>query len=640
MLVSRTWLQKYFDTELPSGGEIADLLTFGAFEIESVEEVEGDTVIDVDVLANRASDCLSHRGVAREISVLGNIPMTIDPFLQDIPEYKHSNRILLEIERADVCPVHVLARISGVKVGPSPAWLRKGLEALGQRSINNVVDATNYIMLMYGQPNHAFNAKKLIEEDGAVGINIRQARKGERITILGGEEKELDDTIAVLADIHSDDALDIAGVKGGTHAELTEATTDIVLSAAKFQPLAIRKTAQKVGIRTDAVKRFENEVPDALPHYAMEALVTLVLDIAGGTLIGYTATERGPAEKVVIPVSTRKVNEILGTSLSNDEIKALLTRLRFPYTESGDVINVTTPWERLDLQIPVNIVEEIGRVYGYRNIPGTQLPKATEPAVLGKEYMYAEKIRHAIAPLGFTEVLTYSLRDRGVVRLENSLASDKDHLREALAPGLSDALVANAHHMPLLGRYEDIRVFEIGRVFPSLDHEETRVAFGVSVAGEKKKESRINAIIDSALEAIEKELDVELNGESKDGIYEFSLTALLENCSDRDAVPTNPHIAGDVSVRPVVPFPVVLRDIALWTPSGTDKEEIEKTIHKNAGDTLVRLDQFDQFEKEGRVSYAYHLVFQAVDRTLTDAEIGEVMKTVEEAIRGAGWEVR
>jgi phenylalanyl-tRNA synthetase beta chain len=281
MLVSYKWLQSYFEKPLPPVEDVVHAFTFGAFEIEGTEEKHGDTIIDIKVLPDRACYCLSHRGIAKELSALLGVPMKQDPFVKSIPSLTPTSAVLTV--RADPMrsPYYATALIKNVHVAPSPQWLKEALESMGQRSINNVVDATNYVMLDLGTPLHAFDAKKTSGH-----IDVRSAKEGETITLLGGAEKTLTGTETLITDADTGAALALAGVKGGALAELDAETTDIIVEAATFDPVITRKTAAKHDVRTDASKRFENKVAPVLPAHGMEAVVALITTVAGGVVEG------------------------------------------------------------------------------------------------------------------------------------------------------------------------------------------------------------------------------------------------------------------------------------------------------------------------------------------------------------------
>ena len=281
MLVSYNWLKEYLTPAAPSIKEITELLTFRAFEIEGVEEKGDDTVLDIDVLPNRSSDCLSHRGIAREIATLTNKPLAFDP-LAKMPNLTPTDLLAVEIEEVNDCPRFTAALISGVTVKESPDWLKERLEALGQRPINNIVDATNYVMYALGQPLHAYDADLFPKVDGQWRFKVRRAESGESINLLaegGGDEDrvvELKGTELLIVDGSANTPIGLAGVNGGQHAMVHDKTTKIIIEAANFDPTLTRLTARALNTVIDASKRFENEPSRELPLYAQAAIAKLL----------------------------------------------------------------------------------------------------------------------------------------------------------------------------------------------------------------------------------------------------------------------------------------------------------------------------------------------------------------------------
>jgi phenylalanyl-tRNA synthetase beta chain len=637
MKVSYEWLQTFFEEGvLPSADALAQTLIFHAYEVEGVEEVDGDTVLDVDVLPNRSSDSLSHRGIAREISTLLRIPLRDDPLRAHVELTPVTQSITVALGSGS-CSRYVAAHITGVKVGPSPDWLRKRLEAIGQKSINNVVDATNYVLFSIGQPTHVFDAQKFSGEKPHVGT--RRAKKGENIMLLGEEEAtELTDIVTVITDENSGAAVAVAGVKGGTRAEVDENTTDIIIESAKFDPMQTRLAAQALRLRTDASTRFENDVPDEMTSYGIVAVVKLILDIAGGELTGFASAGDIQQKNKGVTVTAEEASRVLGVQISPGEIEDIFTRLGFKYTYDGERFVVVAPFERRDVHIPEDVIEEIGRVFGYEKVPAQQLPDS-EPTNVYKKFAYAEKIRNVLTDLGLTEVYLYSLRDSGEVRLENSLASDKDHLRADLSTGIIESLDKVEKHMPLLGLYDAVKIFEIGNVFTRSD-EETHVCAGVRVVGTKKREERTHEALKKVRNTLSESLDVTLpepNGET----LEFNLDAILDTLPDVATYTTFPLARDGIRYTPSSQYPFALRDIAVWMPAGAGANDLKELIEKHSGDLLARIDLFDSFEKDGRVSYAFHLVFQSMDETLTDGRVGDIMYEIEmEITNKKDWEIR
>lgn len=635
MKVSYEWLQTFFDKNtLPSVEELEQILTFHAFEIEGVEEVGNTSVIDVDVLPNRASDSLSHRGIAHEISALLKLPMADDPLRKDVELTLLTDSITVSLDEDASCSYYVAAYITGISISESPQWLKERLEAIGQKSINNVVDATNYILFGLGQPTHVFDAKKL-----GKGIGTRLAKKDEKITFLGGTQITLDETMTVIVDTENDIPLAVAGVKGGVAAEVTSETTDIIIEAAKFSPVQTRKTAQALKTRTDASARFENDVPDQLVTYGAHEVVKLILDIAGGELVGYASGGASVEKNESVTVSANQVSRLLGADITDADIEDIFTRLEFMYTKEGDNFVVTAPFERKDIVIKEDVIEEIGRVYGYNRIESKQLDTLERSPSVNKTFAYAEMVRNVLAESGITETYLYSLRDSGEVTLLNALASDKNHLRQNLADGLVELLEKSEKNMLLLGLYDAVSVFEIGNVFTK-DSEETNVAIAVRVTGKKEKEERTAARLTEVKESLEKVLGTKLP-EPIGEVLEFSLTKIIEELPEVEKYPEMKVLGESISYAPFSQYPFMLRDVAAWVPNKTSIEEIKEVIVNHSGVLLKRCDLFDEFTKDGRTSYALHLVFQSMEETLTDEKVGDIMKRIEADINiKEGWEIR
>jgi phenylalanyl-tRNA synthetase beta chain len=460
MLISYLWLQKYFDKKLPSPERVADALTFHAFEIESLEKKDNDTIIDVKVLPNRTHDALSHLGIAKEISAILNIPLKKTSAIKLPKVSPRAPKVKLEIKEKKACPRFTLLVIDGVKVGPSPKWLKDQLGVLGQRSINNIVDATNYVMFQLGQPLHAYDYHKL--EDAT--IRVRYAREGEQVTTLDKKEVILQADDLVIAGTRS--IYGIAGIKGGMIPEVSSDSKTIVLEAANFAPEMIRKTAQRIGIRTDAAKRFESGLTSELAHIALSEVASLIIKIAAQKEIHIGKREDIYSKKEVrrvVRISRNQANSIIGARLKDIEISSVWKRLGFPHKtikqNDDTVFVVTVPFERLDISVKEDLAEEIGRIVGFAGLEGT-LP--TEPLVQIESNPYwkvKDVIREVMLAAGHSEVYTYAFMGNGEIEVANPIASDKKYLRNNLATGLKSALAENLKYFP------HARMFEFGHIF-------------------------------------------------------------------------------------------------------------------------------------------------------------------------------
>ncbi len=645
MLVSYNWLKEYVGDALPAPEEVADLLTFHAFEIESVEPHGDDTVIDVKILPDRGSDCLSQRGVARELASILGVSLEKDPLVA-VPALRTTEAISITIEDATMCPRFTAGIISGITVGPSPAWLVKRLEALGQRSINNIVDATNYVMYATGQPLHAYDADKFPAVDGVWKFGVRAAKEGEEVSLLaeGGKQEDRIVTLKggelLVVDASTDTPIGLAGVKGGRFAGVDEQTTRIIVEAAHFHPGRTRKTARGLGIVIDASKRFENEPSRNLPPYAQAEIIALITDIAGGTFEGWVDAYPAPVTNPAVTVVPTNVNARLGLTLSIDEIAALLHRVGATVTKNeNQTLTCVGPFERTDLTIEENFIEEVGRIYGYQHVESV-VPITVPLQEYNQRHVYTERIRTALVALGYSEVITSSFRKKDQIRLLSSLASDKEYLRSMLTKNITEVLDKNAPFTDLLGT-SDTRVFEIGNVFEKTTDnitEHTALALGVRVkqSGYSGKE---DGFIKEAQAAVEAALGVTLAWKVEKGVAEVNLTPVFATLSiptTYDEVVPSPA----VTVRPFSVYPAMSRDIAMWVSEGTDTAEVMSTLRAPASELCVRITHVDSFTKEGRTSLAFRLVFQAMDRTLTDEEVNPLMEAVYAAATAAGWETR
>jgi phenylalanyl-tRNA synthetase beta subunit len=828
MLISYNWLQEYFATPLPSPEELVRVISLHAFEVEGVRQVEGDTIIDIDVLPNRSHDALSHDGIARELGVLLEREVVFKTKNEEPSFSKEETKkmVTLSVEKSSSVPRATKRLFTGISVGESPQWLKERLASLGQRSINNVVDITNLVMLETGQPIHAFDFDKIVG-DSQKSIMIRGAQAGEKVATLDGEEWELEEGMLVIAD--EKQALDIAGIKGGRESGIDESTTRVLLSACTFSPELIRKTSRTLGLITDASKRFGQGItPDLVDRAHMRAAEYLY------ALAGASATEDivevypRPQKTYKIGVSLEEINGKLGTELSKKDVSVIFDRLHFPQTyvgkpkeevvslsktfvdvpyvygasvsrdcpksfdcgafvnylyvqfglalprmvqdqymfteriteeqaKAGDVVfsstgsngnieEVTTlgikqtrqtkgtlefmpgivfdesidhagiyfgdglvihaspkkekgkvvveklsesnlfkkiigfgrvigaengrfvvdvPHERLDLAPQgiltsgnsEDLIEEIGRVYGFYNIEGKSLPVApTEPTV-NKEVYYANKIRDILVADGFYEVMTYSLIEAGVVKLANPFASDKGYMRTSLREGVTKSIEQGIKNMPLLG-VSQMKLFEIGNVFTE-DGEHIKVTIGIG-SDDQKKNKKSNYF---DLEEIIKDVFLKLGlgekgyadlGPNDDHIYqnhttgsikssttvEFSLSKLIQVLPDPKEYDFKNIDSLSVVYQTPSMFPFVLRDIALWVPEELSDSEVSENIKKEGGALLKRTDVFDTYAKEGKISYAFHLVFQSDEKTLTDDEVNVIMNDIEKMAENNSWEVR
>ena len=600
MKISYNWL-KWYVPEVCEAEKLADVFTYHLTEVEGVETLaDGDKIFDLNILPNRAHDLLSHHGVAKEVAGQLGIKYNDPSVLYKIPESKPTN-LKIEINNPN-CRRYMGRIIRNVKVGPSPDWVVKHLESIGQRSINNIVDATNIVMYDCGQPCHAYDLSKLAGEK----IVIRNAKEDEELPVVGREKvvAKLKESDLVITD--GEKSLALAGVKGGLDSGISESTTDVVLEIASFDPATIRKTARRLNLLSDSAKRFENDLSSTHCDFCMLELTGLLMEMFPDAIyeeiVDVYPTQQ---EERKVTFNTEMVNRKLGSNITDEDIEKILKNYSYIYEKNGSTFTVTAPALRLDVQIPEDMVEEIGRVYGYDKIAGV-IPKIN---FIPKVNEIQEKIvsaRNKLLSLGYREVMTYAFVNKGEVEVLAS-ASDKNFLRTNLTDGIKKSYEMNKLNAPLLS-LDEVKIFEIGNVFTK-NGEELHVAYA-----DKKgvKEMTLDEYITSSEDKISGPRISRPIGEAAGGPdHEISSSNSVQVFKNWSL------------------FPFITRDISVWVPEGTDVKILENIYQKNGGDLLINAPRLvDKFTKESRTSYAYRLVFQATDRTLTDTEVSQIMDSI------------
>ncbi len=634
MKVSYNWLQEYIEDKLPSAKEVAESLTMHSFEIEGIEDENGDSVIDVKILPDRSHDCLSHYGIASEVASVLNLkrkdllpPVVLTP----------TDKFITNIN-TKFCTRDVMVLISNVKVTESPEWLKEKLNALGSRSINNVVDLTNYLTFSFGQPMHAFDANKVSKNNnGQQEFIIRDAVKGEKVTLLDGKEYSLDGSNMIIAD--GKVPLDVAGVMGGRESGVSSETTDIVLSLSSFDSVSIRKTAKKLGIRTDASQRFENEISPSLVDRALPYALKFITELTGGTVVGGVDIYKNPQKVHTVSVPLNKITHMLGLQIEPENAIDLLKRQGISSALDGDKITVEVPLHRLDLKIPEDIVEEIGRLYGYENISPVGLSIEAKVEV-SREVYIRDSIRKILNGSGFTEIYTYGFSEKGDVEIENPLAGDKKFLRANLGAGMEESLEKNFKYMDLLG-IDSVKLFEIGKVFTKKG-EALHISLGVKYP--KSKKVNADEEIAKTIHQLEEKLNVSVGDVTiTSGVVEFDLERIDKELDHVDSYPNDLWLVEDkaVTYKTISAFPFAVRDVAVFVPNEVTESRVEELIKEKLTDIVIRFNIFDKFTKGDKTSYAFRLVFQANDRTLTEDEINAVMNPIYETLKAQeGFEIR
>ncbi|MEI6305015.1 MAG: phenylalanine--tRNA ligase subunit beta [Candidatus Taylorbacteria bacterium] len=669
MKISYNWLQKYFSQPLPSPEKLEELFIFHACEIEGVESAKNsdgeiiDTVLDLKVLPDRAHYALCHKGIAGEVFSMIGIPY----------KSKESSNIVvatdekptIKIDAASFCRRYVGRYVEISDSGQSSAEMIAQLNAIGQRSIGPIVDATNYVMFDIGQPLHAFDADKVKGK-----IVVRAAKLGEKIELLDSSEGvgrniDLAEGDYVIAD--DEGPIAIAGVKGGKRAAITAETKHLILESANFDPTIVRKTSTKYDLRSESSKRYENEITPELAMEGMKELTELISEAIPDAKFG-PIVDVYPIKAVqtVIEMDPGYISERLGVDIPSETSEKILESMGVLVTDVKQMWQLTIPFNRFDLTISDDIVEEVGRINGYDKVIGILPPKVDGVVKVLPAYYLSEKIKNILVSRGFSEVSLYTLVAKGEVETAKPLARDKAFARMNLNDGMLSCVERNVLNADLIG-LPSIKIFEIGHVFSNTG-ESIHLSIG---AAQVKKVKGVNGkkLIMEVIEIIGKEIGVDvaaLNSmltiveKGQLAVCELDLGELLKvyklpanaSYTDLDFGPTSANIYKKIS-----PYPFIVRDIAVFVPEAVTAEqvwaEIEsamKTLTIGAADTkagegnalqlLVRHSLFDTFKKDGKTSYAYRMVFQSMERTLTDDEVAKIMLSINSVLKGKGWEVR
>lgn len=648
-----------------------------------------DTILEFEIYPNRP-DCLSVIGIAREVAAITGAPLRLPA--SEVAE--EDGRTVAEWTRVDVqapelCPRYLARVITGVRIAPSPPWMQERLRAVGMRPINNVVDVTNYCMMELGQPLHAFDYDRL---DGG-RIVVRRAHEGERITTLDGKEHQLDQEMLLICDASRPVAL--AGIMGGLDSEVTDETTTILLESATFDPVSVRKTAKRLGIRTESSYRFERDLGPHLSAWAVERAARLLAELSGGKVAQGRIDVCEPiAEAAPIVLRVQRVNDALGTRLEQAEMERILTHLGFRVEPGAEAHSFTVhvPPHRRDVEGEADIVEEIARIYGYDRIPATLPTGASVQGRLSEPLDTLELLRDELAAAGCFESITYSFispkllqrlglpaDDRRLVTipLANPLSDEHSVMRTMILPSLLEATALNQRR-----RVEDVRLFEIGSVYmadslPLAELPEERKMLAIVMTGEASGEHwsqsarpidfyDLKGVIEEIGHALRLPLrfvaaaeapfhpgraamvllgdipagyfgeihpDVAAAFGMKGRIYgaELDLEILTAPASSAHGSASE----SEMRYRPIPRFPSIQRDLALLVPEGVAAGAVLETIERHGGPFLRHVHLFDVYEgdqvPEGFRSLAYAMTYQASDRTLTDDEV----EKAQEAIRAA-----
>jgi phenylalanyl-tRNA synthetase beta chain len=654
MKVPMEWLKEYVDPPA-SPQDLAKLLVMAGVGVESVE---GD-VLDLEITANRA-DLLSMLGVARETGVNLRRPVRVPDVSVTETGGEVAGAVSVEVAAKELCPRYTARMVTGVKVGPSPAWMARRLEAAGVRPVNNIVDVTNYVLLESGQPLHAFDAKVLRGKK----IVVRRAADGEKVVAIDGKEYKLTKDNLVIAD--TDRPVAIAGVMGGKESEISDATVDVLIESAQFDPVSVRRTGRRLALSSDSSYRFERGVDYDTVDWASRRAVQLILQVAGGRALKGAVDVSAPKPvRPVAKVRPARIAQVLGMAVAPARVREILKGLGAPVAGADAELEVTAPVGRRDLKIEVDYIEEVARIEGYDKIP-CDTSFGLRVAVDTAEDLVREVVRTALSGLGAYECLTWSFAEAGTpnrvsywtegapIPLRDPQGAVDRTLRESLAPRLLEVLQTNESYKEALRP-----VYEIARAYrrDGKAYGEKNV-LAIAAPGDPLG---VKGLVETVLERLSIPLDLrpaslgflepgtagELRiggaaagylGQAGAGLSGLRSPASVAEI-DFDAV-----VRAAKLTRPYKDFnrqPPVDRDLAVLLADATTWSQVEAAVRAAAPPTLESVRFLNEYRgkgiEAGHKSWAFTMVFRAADRTLTGPEVDASVKGILDAlVRGLG----
>ncbi|MGG3234416.1 phenylalanine--tRNA ligase subunit beta [Priestia flexa] len=640
-----------------------------------------DEVLELGLTPNR-SDCLSMLGVAHEVAAILNREVKYPEVEFQETEEKASDYISVAVEAKEDNPLYVARMVKNVKIAPSPLWMQTRLMAAGIRPHNNVVDITNYILLEYGQPLHAFDYDRL----GSKEVVVRHAQEGEEIVTLDDQKRVLKENQLVIT--NGKDPIALAGVMGGANSEVQDDTVNVLIESAYFRGLSVRQTSKEHGLRSEASARFEKGIDPSRTRIAADRAAELMAAYAGGEIVSGTVEfDEMTIEPAVVSVTLERINHVLGTELEMAEVQEIMNRLQFESKVEGDAIIVTVPTRRGDITIEEDIVEEVARMYGYDHLPTTLPVTVATPGRLSDYQLKRRKVRRFLEGAGLAQTTTYSLTSAekatqfalntaSTVRLAMPMSEDRSVLRQSLVPHLLEAIKHNnARQTDSIALYETGSVF-LGTEEGQLPIEEERVAGAItglwhshSWQGEKKAADFYVAkgVVEGLLSALGLDNHIEYKPTNQEGMHPGRTAAVVLNGQEAGYVgqlhPVTQKQYGlretyvfelnlkaifaakveEVRYSAIPRFPSITRDIALVVDKEVLAGELQTAIYEAGGELLKEVAVFDLYDgermEEGKKSVAFSLRYLDPERTLTDEEVSaahaNVLKVVEEQFKAS-----
>ena len=674
MRVSYNWLRDYVDINI-SAQKLAQVLTMAGLTVDSIEKRLGDSVLDIEITSNRP-DWLSYIGIAREVAAITGKKLKMPSAAGIRGEGARQGargKVTVKVEDKKLCPRYTARIIRNVKVGASPGWLKKKIEAAGLRPVNNIVDITNFCLFETGEPMHAFDLDNL----SGSAVIIRKAAKGEKIIAIDGAERLLDESMLVIADSALPAA--IAGVMGGLKTEVGNQTKDILLEAAYFDPISIRRTSRLLALSTESSYRFERKVDIDNIQYASDRAARLILEIAGGEMGEFIDTGKIRHDKRAISLRYERLNKVTGVDIPPSKTRSILTSLGARVKSlSRSALKLEAPFFRHDLQSEIDLIEEVARVYGYGNIPET-IPQIVEKgARLPFDMAVDNKIREILTSLGLSEIITYSLlskplllkakiSDADVIEIKNPLSAEQEVMRPSSIAGMLNSIRHNINR-----KTKSLRLFELGNVYfkegADVFKEKRNLSMGVTgleFTGWTDKSRGVTlfdlkgvvetlflslGVVEFSTREVKDDTfspaacsSIEVKGEPLGIIGEID-PEVLDNFDIKDRVYLAEidceKLLGFVSLekqfKEPPKYPSVVRDISIVVDKNISNGQVISSIKETAGRILKDAQLIDRYRgvqiPDGKTGLTYRLEYQDLKRTLLDLDVQEVHFRVVRAL--------
>jgi phenylalanyl-tRNA synthetase beta chain len=680
MKVQVDWLKEYTEIDVPAD-ELGHVLSMAGLEIESHETVdlpdgEKSEVLELNVTPNRGY-CLSHIGVAREVSALLKKSLKLSDPVKTLETESGAvavaDRVSVENLEPELCPRYCALVIENVKVGPSPKWLKDRLTAIGLRPINNIVDITNFVMMEYGQPLHAFDRGLLAGNK----IVIRRAEKGEPFASLDGTELKLESDALVIADGERPVAL--AGIMGGTNSQVSETTCHVVLESACFDPATVRKGSKKYGLRSDSSYRFERSVDWNGVVSAQARAALLIKEMTGGEICsGRVDIYPEAGRSIVVPLRVSRVNQLLGGSFSAGQIQDLLSRLGMEIAEASETMQVTIPSFRPDLSREVDLIEEIARIDGFDRVDTVFPVAGVRPVKTAVRQKIIKKAREVFCYTGFSETVHYSFIESvyaeefktafaseqdQLIMLKNPLSSENDTMRTSLIPDLLKTATLN-----LSKGQKPLKLFEVGGVYfaDSSGNRTEKAVLSAIVLGPYeltpwKPRGKEYDFYDlkGTLETLSEHLHLKLETSPYEKPFLMSGKSVRVHVNDvelgylaqvdpgqklvhemgqnvyaleLDLGALENVLSSSLQFQQIAKFPETYRDISILVDRQVTSQQVADLILKTGSPLIQKVELYDHFEgkkiQADKKSLTFALSFQSAERTLSDEEVTPLFESI------------